>query len=357
MEAGTPWVEKYRPRRLAEIAQQEDVIRTLTTLLSASTDSGEGYAASLPHLLFYGPPGTGKTSTALALCRELFGEQPQLWRTRVLELNASDERGIQVVREKIKRFAKASVEQTGAARVAAFKVIILDEADNVTADAQTALRRTIEKYSRTTRFILIGNYVSRIIPPLASRCAKFRFRPLSADGMKGQLRHVAEREGLGELDEAVLDVLVRVSGGDLRRAVMALQSCQCSAAGDTEVVTPAAAMEAACLVPPPVLQQFLDACWAPAPPTAATTDQATRDEDQRTLFPLLLQGYPADALLQQTFEALVLGSAALDDGQRAAIAIHLAETDKCLADGADETLQLLAFTQYAQQIAAAESAS
>lgn len=180
-------------------------------------------------MLFYGPPGTGKTSTILALAKSLFG--PALYRSRILELNASDERGIGIVREKVKGFARSQLAQpTGldAEYLAQhpcppFKIIILDEADSMTQDAQSALRRTMEQYSRITRFCLVCNYVTRIIEPLASRCSKFRFKALdnSAAGMR--LDRIAEVEGL-TLENGVIDKLIACGEGDLRRAITYLQS-------------------------------------------------------------------------------------------------------------------------------------
>jgi replication factor C subunit 2/4 len=180
-------------------------------------------------MLFYGPPGTGKTSTILALAKSLFG--PALYRTRILELNASDERGINIVREKIKDFARTQLSHpTGLdARYRAeypcppFKIIILDEADSMTQDAQSALRRTMEQYSRITRFCLVCNYVTRIIEPLASRCSKFRFKALDGVAAGDRLEEIAKVENL-TLGKGAVDTLIKCSDGDLRRAITYMQS-------------------------------------------------------------------------------------------------------------------------------------
>ena len=180
----------------------------------------------LPHMLFYGPPGTGKTSTVLALAKELYG--PELIKSRVLELNASDERGISIVREKVKDFARMQLSQPSAAYRAQwpcppYKIIILDEADSMTQDAQSALRRTMETYSKITRFCLICNYVTRIIDPLASRCSKFRFKSLDQGNAQRRVEDIAKKEGVG-LETGAVEALIRCSEGDLRKAITFLQS-------------------------------------------------------------------------------------------------------------------------------------
>ena len=177
-------------------------------------------------MLFYGPPGTGKTSTILALAKELYG--PEMFRTRVLELNASDERGISIVREKVKDFARMQLSNPpphykDRYPCPPYKVIILDEADSMTQDAQSALRRTMETYSKITRFCLICNYVTRIIDPLASRCSKFRFKMLDQGNAKKRLEDIAENENV-KLENGAVDKLIKCSEGDLRKAITFLQS-------------------------------------------------------------------------------------------------------------------------------------
>ena len=206
-----PWVEKYRPNTLDDIVYQENVVNALKKTKATG---------KMQHLLFYGPPGTGKTSTIIALAKELFGSN---YRDRILELNASDERGIQVVREKVKKFSQKIVAKISNNSNAKFQIVILDEADSMTTDAQSALRRIIEDYTAQTRFCIICNYVSKIIDPIASRCAKFRFSPLSKKSQIDRLEYIRQQERVC-ISQECLHFLQEISEGDLRRSINLLQS-------------------------------------------------------------------------------------------------------------------------------------
>ncbi|ERT02968.1 hypothetical protein HMPREF1624_01272 [Sporothrix schenckii ATCC 58251] len=237
-----PWVEKYRPVSLADVSGHQDILATINKFVDSNR---------LPHLLLYGPPGTGKTSTILALARRIYGAANV--RQMVLELNASDDRGIDVVREQIKTFAStkqifaakpAAAAATGAgagagtgaegasgrdggASLATFKLIILDEADAMTNTAQMALRRIMEKYTSNTRFCIIANYAHKLSPALLSRCTRFRFSPLKEADIRSLVNRVIDEEGV-QIMPAAADALVTLSRGDMRRALNVLQACHAS---------------------------------------------------------------------------------------------------------------------------------
>ena len=199
------WTEKYRPKNLDEVVGQKHVTERLKAYVSSN---------NMPHLLLTGPAGTGKTTCSLALAKEMFGDE---WKGNFIELNASDERGIDVVRGKIKEFAR-----TAPLGKAEFKIIFMDEADALTSDAQAALRRTMEKFSKICRFILSCNYSSKIIDPIQSRCAVFRFKPLSKEDVSEFLGMIVKNEGI-QIDDDAMEALIHVARGDMRRAVNSLQ--------------------------------------------------------------------------------------------------------------------------------------
>ncbi len=200
------WAEKYRPKSLGQMVNQKDIVERLASFVKSR---------NVPHCIFAGPPGTGKTTAALCLAHDLYGEA---YRGNLMELNASDERGINVVRETVKTFAR--VRTLGEIP---FKILVLDEADNMTSDAQQALRRTMERYTETCRFVLIANYSGKIIEPIQSRCAPFRFTYLPREEQDTYLKHIAQNEKVSLLKDG-LDAIYDVCGGDLRRAINSLQA-------------------------------------------------------------------------------------------------------------------------------------
>lgn len=320
----TPWVEKYRPRNLDDVSSQDHAV----TVLKRSLQS-----ANLPHMLFYGPPGTGKTSTVLALARELYG--PDLAKSRVLELNASDERGIAIVRQKVKNFARltvsnASPEDLEKYPCPPYKLIILDEADSMTYDAQAALRRTMETYSGVTRFCLICNYITRIIDPLALRCSKFRFKPLANDNAVQRLRYIVQEEHLA-VDDDVYAYLLDISNGDLRRAITYLQSAArlVSVGDESKSITTSTLREIAGVVPEDQLKHLQQ-----------TLEQKDVAAVTALVKDLVQLGWGAQQVLDQLHDIYVLSDSILAETKNRAARLMF-ETDKRLNNGADEHIQLL----------------
>ena len=203
------WMEKYRPTTLTDIYSQNNIIKLLQSTINNK---------NIPHLIFSGPPGCGKTSTILALARDIFGIEN--YKDRIIELNASDERGINIVRDKIKSYAKQSIKIVK--NIVPWKIIILDEADTMTNDSQFALRRIIEQYSKITRFCLICNHVTKIIEPIISRCFICRFYPITEEDIKSQLLYICNKENITE-KLLICDKISEISKGDLRKAINLLE--------------------------------------------------------------------------------------------------------------------------------------
>jgi len=317
--ASVPWIEKYRPRCVDDVSYQDEIVSVLKKVISNT--SGE-----FPNFLFYGPPGTGKTSTILAAARELFG--PELMKTRVLELNSSDERGINVIREKVKTFSQftASGHRTDGKPCPPFKLVILDEADSMTSAAQAALRRTMEKESKTTRFCLICNYISRIIEPITSRCSKFRFKPLSRDILMQRLEFICTQEKVN-FEKAALETAVTCSEGDLRKAITYLQCV--ARLKINERITSEDVLEIAGVLKDKVIEKIIDTC---------STGSFERVEE--CVQELIYDGFSCVQVITQMHDML-MERADIKDSKKAVIFEKIAEIDNNLMEGADEYLQLL----------------
>ena len=217
MEPGSSlWTEKYRPADFSQIKGQKDIVKRVQAFVEQQ---------NLPHLLFTGPAGVGKTSLSLVIAKKLFKD---LWRQNFLELNASDERGIDIIRNKVKDFAR-----TKAIGDVPFKIIYLDECDALTREAQQALRRTMENYTQTCRFILSANYSSKIIEPIQSRCVVFRFKPLEKKDVFEIIERISKDEKI-KIDEKSKEALYEISEGDCRRLENIMQSCGAIADSITE---------------------------------------------------------------------------------------------------------------------------
>ncbi|PSQ57116.1 replication factor C small subunit [Halobacteriales archaeon SW_7_71_33] len=299
------WIEKYRPESLGNVAGQEEAIERLQSYIEQD---------DLPNLLFSGPAGTGKTSSATAIARTVYGED---WRENFLELNASDDRGIDVVRGRIKDFARTSFGGYD------YRIVFLDEADSLTSDAQAALRRTMEQFSDNTRFVLSCNYSSRIIDPIQSRCAVFRFSPLAETAVAEYVREIAAAEDIEVTDDGV-EALTYVADGDMRRAINALQA----AAVTGETVDEAAVYAVTATARPEEIEtmvtEALDGDFVAA---RGTLDELLTDRG-------IAGGDVIDQLHRSVWD--------YDLSETAAVRVldRLGEADYRIAEGANERVQL-----------------
>ena len=303
-----PWVEKYRPERLQDVVGQEEIIKRLKSYVSTR---------NVPNMLFSGSAGIGKTSAAVALARELYGKETV---RNFLELNASDTRGIDVVRGQIKDFARTLAFN------ADFKIIFLDESDALTSDAQQALRRTMEKYTKTCRFVLSANYSSRLIEPIQSRCVVFRFTPLNAKDIEKKLVEISSKEKM-ELDYKAVKAIVYVAQGDMRKAINILQASSALGKKITEdvvynVSSRARPEEIREMVALALKGKFLDA----------------RNKLDALMYEHGMSG--EDVLLQLYREIIGMDSKELDDKVKIELVDTIGEYNFRIVEGANERIQL-----------------
>lgn len=308
--SGELWTEKYRSKSLNDVVNHAEIIQRLKSFVRER---------NIPHLLLVGPPGVGKTTTVLALARDLYGPE---YGNFVLELNASDERGINVVREKVKSFARTAPMQSEVS----FKILIMDEADSLTSAAQHALRRTMERYTKTCRFCLIGNYSDDIIEPIQSRCSVFRFAHLTEKDVKSRIEHIADQEGL-RVTEAGIRAVLDASSGDLRKAINILQTAAAAQDGlvDEDVVSAVLRR-----VNPKDVRQLLS--------LALDGDFLESREILRRL--TIDEGLAGSDILRQLYSEVL--RLQIPETSKALVLAHLGEADYRLTQGANAEIQISA---------------
>ncbi|VVB69887.1 Replication factor C small subunit [uncultured archaeon] len=302
-----PWIEKYRPKKLKEVIGHKNIVEKLEYYVKER---------NLPHLLFVGPPGVGKTTCVLALVRELFGDEAK---QSFLELNASDERGIDIVRGKIKDFAR-----TMGLSSLPFKIIFLDEADALTDDAQQALRRTMEKFSSNTRFILGANYSSKIIEPIQSRCAVFRFTGLNDEDIIKVVKHIAKQENI-EITEDGLKAIVYIANGDARKATNCIQG----ASTDTKKIDEKDIYTVASRARPHEIETMIL--------KALEGDFLTARKNLDEL--MIRYGMSAQDVASQMFRQVITLDK-ISDKEKLKIIDYIGETDYRITEGSNERIQL-----------------
>lgn len=308
VEMELPWVEKYRPATLSDVIGHEEITSRLKNYVEKK---------NLPNMLFSGPAGTGKTSSSIALARELFGKN---FEQNFLELNASDDRGIDVVRNTIKDFARTLAFDSG------FKIIFLDECDALTQDAQQALRRTMEKYTKTCRFILSCNYSSKILEPIQSRCVIYRFRPLTAKDVEKQIEHVSAKEKLS-VDEKARKAINYVCQGDLRKALNVLQAASTLDKKITEEIVYGVSSKAR---PEQVQEMILLAL------KGKFLDARKKLEEL-----MYEQGMSGEDIVMQLYrETMALGENEISEKTKVELVDIIGEYDFRIVEGANERIQL-----------------
>ena len=310
------WVEKYRPNTLDQITTQHNIIESLRNGIKTK---------NIPHLVFYGGPGCGKTSTILALAKELFGQKNYL--NRIIELNASDERGINVVRDKIKMYAKLAVKNDDT--IPPWKIIILDEADTMTADSQFALRRIIEECSKVTRFCFICNYHNKIIDPIMSRCSIFSFKSISDLDIYNKLKNISDSENF-KCSDILLTKIIKISRGDLRKAINLLQKCfNLYDEKDTDYILD----EVSGIIPHAQFEILID-----------NINQKNFNAINKNIENITLNSY---SLVNQIilFHDYIINSN-LSNEQKSKIIIKLTDIDQNLIKGCDEFIQFIRLVYY-----------
>jgi replication factor C small subunit len=317
MAESSIWTEKYRPERFEDIKGQKDVVKRIRAFVESR---------NMPHLLFTGPAGVGKTTMSLVIARQLFGNE---WHQNLLELNASDERGIDVVRNKVKDFAR-----TRAIGDVPFKIIYLDECDALTREAQQALRRTMENYTSTCRFILSANYSSKIIDPIQSRCAIFRFKPLEKEEVFDIIEIIAKKEHL-KVDEKAKDALYRICEGDCRR----LENIMQSAASLESHITDKVVYELASFAEPKEVREVLE----------LAVKGKFIDARSKLLDTMLRYGLAGADVVKQVQQEIL--SLSIDERAKMKLIEKCGEIEFRMTEGSDEYLQLEALLAHAAVIA------
>jgi replication factor C subunit 2/4 len=312
-----PWIEKYRPSKIDDIIGQDEVVK----LLKKTLETGE-----LPHLLFHGPPGSGKTSTIFAMARQLFGNT--LFKERVVALNASDDRGIQVVRKTIQNISKQSIGNKDPNYLSPdYKIIILDEVDEMTSEAQSALRKMLETNSKTTRFCFICNYTDKILGPILSRCASFRFNPISEKVLCTRLKEVAKMENI-KIDSKCIQKIVEISKGDARTAIKSLQNIKYYINDNKPLISKDIIELFGC-----VQDEYIDNIFNTCINGSFEDNVKSADNVIRKGFQIK---YILEKLQEKTFSHNKLSSSA-----KASICYNISITDTRLTEGCSEYLQLL----------------